>query len=109
MKRGNSLKSIQKEISKLGLMLPGKIRTQWLQCKTKGCRCMNEESPQKHGPYNQLSFTFAGKSSTLNIKDEDIKTAQEYIENYQKFKELSKKLVLASIAEIRRDGLKKRK
>ena len=33
----------------------------------------------------------------------------EYIENYKVFKELSKKLVLASIAEIRETGFKKKK
>lgn len=108
MEDEESVKSIKKEISKLGPMLPGKIGTQWLQCKTKGCKCMDEHSPQKHGPYNQLSFTFAGKSSTMNIKDKDLARAQEYIENYKAFKELSKKLVLASIAEIRETGFRKR-
>ena len=109
MKDEESVKSIKREISKLGLMLPGKIRPQWLQCKTKGCKCMDERNPQKHGPYNQLSFTFAGKSSTMNIKDKDLARAQEYIENYKVFKELSKKLVLASIVEIRETGFNKKK
>ena len=68
-----SVESIKKKMSKLGLMLPGKINTQWTQCKTKGCKCMDEKYPRKHGPYNQLSFTFAGKSSTMNIKKEDMK------------------------------------
>lgn len=109
MKNQESVKSIKKKISKLGLMLPGKINTQWTQCKTKGCRCMDEKNPRKHGPYNQLSFTFAGKSSTMNIKKEDMAKARKYIKNYKQFQELSKKLVLASIAEIRREGFKRNK
>ncbi len=104
-----SVESIKKKISKLGLMLPGKINTQWTQCKTKGCTCMDEKHPRKHGPYNQLSFTFAGKSSTMNIKKEDMAKARTYIKNYKQFQELSKKLVLASIAEIRREGFKRNK
>ena len=109
MENEETVKSIKKEISKLGLMLPGKITTQWTQCKTKGCRFMNKENPQKHGPYNQLSFTFARKGSTMNIKEKDMKMAQQYMDNYKEFKDLFNKLVLASVAEIRRDGFGKRK
>ena len=104
-----SVKSIQKSIAKLGLMLPGKIGIQWIQCKTKGCRCMDAKNPRKHGPYNQLSFSFAGKSSTMNIKKADMDKARKCIENYKEFQKSSKKLVLASIVEIRRDGFKRRR
>jgi hypothetical protein len=109
MVKKESVESIKREISGLGLMLPGKIGTQWIQCKTKGCRCMDEKNPRKHGPYNQLSYTFAGKSSTMNIKTGDLAKARKYIKNYKKFQELSKNLILASIAEIRQDGFKNRK
>ena len=109
MDNEESVKSIKKQINKLGLMLPGKITTQWNRCNTKGCRCMDEKNPKKHGPYNQLSFTFGGKSSTMNIKKADLKKAQKYIDNFKQFQELSKKLVLASIDEIRRDGFKRKK
>jgi len=70
---------------------------------------MDEKDPRKHGPYNQLSFTFAGKSSTMNIRKEDMAKARKYIKSYKQFQELSKKLVLASIAEIRREGFKRNK
>ena len=109
MEDKESVKSIKNKISKLGLMLPGKISTQWTQCKTEGCRCMDKNNPQKHGPYNQLSFSFAGKSSTMNIKDKDMKLAEKYIANYKEFQELSKQLVLAGIAEIRREGFQRKK
>ena len=109
MKDVESVNSIHQQISKLGAMLPGKINTQWTQCKTKGCKCMDKENPRKHGPYNQLSFSFAGKSSTMNIKEKDLKKAQHCIDNYKRFQELSKQLVLANIREIRQDGFKKKK
>lgn len=103
-----SAKSIKQKIDSLGPMLPGKINTQWLRCKTKGCKCMNAENPQKHGPYNQLSFSFGGKSSTMNIKDEDMEEAQKYLKNYKEFLNLSKSLVLANISEIRQVGFSKK-
>ncbi len=107
MKEENKVKQIKKEISKIGLMLPGKISEQWHQCLKEGCKCMDKKNPQKHGPYNQLSFSFGGKSSTMNIKDKDLKNAEKCIGNYKKFQELNKELVFASIAEIRKSGLKK--
>ena len=109
MANEESVKSIKKAISKLGLMLPGKINTQWLRCGSKGCKCRSEKNPRKHGPYNQLSFSFSGKSSTMNIKKEDMPKARKCIENYKKFQELSRKLVLASIKEIRQDGFNSKK
>jgi len=108
MENEETFKSIMKKINKLGLMLPGKIGTQWNQCHTKGCRCMDEKNPKKHGPYNQLSFTFGGKSSTMNIKEADLRKARKCIENFKTFQELSKKLIRASIAEIRSDGFKRK-
>ncbi|MEA2012086.1 MAG: DUF6788 family protein, partial [Verrucomicrobiota bacterium] len=72
MKNEESVESIKKEISELSPMLPGKINTQWLRCSSKGCKCRAKKNPLKHGPYNQLSFSFAGKSSTMNIKKEDM-------------------------------------
>ena len=107
MKEENKAKDIKKEISKLGLMLPGKISKQWHQCLKNGCKCMDKKNPQKHGPYNKLSFSFGGKNSTINIKDKDLKKAEKCIKNYKRFQELNKKLVFASIAEIRKSGFKK--
>jgi hypothetical protein len=68
---------------------------------------MREEKPEKHGPYNQLSFTFSSHSSTMNIKDKDLEIAKEYIENRKKYQELSKELVFAYINEIRTNGFRK--
>lgn len=104
-----SAKEIKREISKLGPMLPGKIGRRSYECGNTNCKCMRKENPEKHGPYNQLSFTFASKSSTMNIKDKDLEIAQEYIQNYKDFQVLTKALVLAHVAEIRENGFKKRK
>ena len=107
MKKMNNVEKIKSEIAKVGLALPGKISKQWHQCKKEGCKCMDKKNPKKHGPYNQLSFTFGGKSSTLNIKNEDMSKAKKCIKNYKKLQKLMKNLVYASINEIRKNGFKK--
>ncbi len=104
LKNVGSVGEIKKRIADIGPMLPGKIGIQWIRCKSKGCKCTAKNNPQKHGPYNQLSFTFAGRSSTMNIKEADLGKARKCIGNYKTFQELCKKLVLASVADIRRAG-----
>ncbi len=100
----NTIEEILTEIQNLGPMLPGKIGRRSYKCGTKNCKCKREMNPQLHGPYNQLSFTFASKSSTMNIKDKDVKQANDYISNYHMFQYLTKELVLANIKSIRTNG-----
>ncbi|RLD56281.1 MAG: hypothetical protein DRJ01_15455 [Bacteroidetes bacterium] len=98
------IKIIREELDNLGLMLPGSISKQWYRCGKKGCKCMDSENPQKHGPYYQLSYTLAGKSSSMLIKKEFLSQANQYISNYRCFKELNKKLLEANIDFIRLKG-----
>ena len=99
-----SIEEIRKELEDLGLMLSGSISVQWYVCGKKGCKCMDAENPKKHGPYYQLSYRIAGKSSTLLIKEENLEKARQYIANYQRFKELNKELLSANVAHIRTKG-----
>jgi Na+/phosphate symporter len=99
-----SIIKIRRELTELGLMLPGGISKQWYICRKKGCRCMDTENPRKHGPYHQLSYRIAGKSSTMIVKDEDLREAKKLIKNHQRFKELNKELLKAHVALIRAEG-----
>ena len=101
------IRRIQKELKDLGLILPGGISTQWYTCRKKECKCMDKKNPEKHGPYHQLSYRIAGKSSTMIIKNKDLKFAQKGIENHQRFKELNKELLKANVALIRSEGFSK--
>ncbi|HSF10411.1 MAG TPA: DUF6788 family protein [Nitrospirales bacterium] len=62
-----TLQRIQRQLATLGPVLPGSLSEQWNVCGTPGCRCKAPSNPKKHGPYYQLSFTVAGKSSTLFV------------------------------------------
>ena len=101
-----SVEVILEEINNLGPMLPGKIGRYSNRCSSANCKCKRLKNPKLHGPYNQLSFTIAKKSSTMNIKDEDLEQANIYRGNYKKFQDLTKELVLANISQIRCNGFK---
>lgn len=99
-----NLEKLKAELGQLGPLLPGSISEQWNVCGTIGCKCKDTEKPQKHGPYYQLSFTVGGKSSTMFIKKENLKTAHQFIKNHKKFKTLNTEVIKAHVALIRKIG-----
>jgi len=91
-----TLKAIEKKIEKvkanllaIGDMHPGSLSQQYNVCGKKGCRCKDEENPQKHGPYYQLSYVHKGKSTSRFIKPGYFAEMKKQVENYKKFKLLS--------------------
>ena len=96
------------ELLNEGPMLPGSIKKQWNVCGMPSCRCKDPDNPQKHGPYNQLSFTLAGKSTSMFVKDDELDYMTEVAERYRHFKALSLKLTQSYVAE-ERDKRKRRK
>ena len=103
-KEQKDVQRIKKKLAEIGPVLPGSISEQWNVCGTPGCRCKDQSNPIKHGPYYQLSYSFAGKSSTMFIKKEDIAEVRKRIKRYKKFKVLTTELVQAYIALARKEG-----
>jgi hypothetical protein len=95
---------LKKKLADLGPMLPGSISEQWNVCGTPGCRCKDPQKPKKHGPYYQLSFTVAGKSSSMFIKKANLLEIRRRIKRYQQFKLLTKNLLQAHIELVRAEG-----
>ena len=95
---------IRNRLAKLlskGPMLPGSIRKQWNVCGMPGCKCKDPVNPRKHGPYHQLSFTLAGKSTSMFVKEDEFDRISAMTKRYHEFKALSLQLVQAYVAEER--------
>ena len=101
-----ALQRIQQQLATLGPVLPGSLSEQWNVCGTPGCRCKALSNPKKHGPYDQLSFTVAGKSSTLFVQKEDLGEVRRRLKRYQRFKALTTDWVQACLALARRQGFR---
>lgn len=97
---------IKEQILKLGPILPGSISEQYNVCGKEHCKCKRPKEPIKHGPYYQLSFTLANKSSSLFLKKLDLTQARKRIKNFKKFKQLNIELIQAYVALVRKTGLK---
>ena len=89
------------ELLNEGPLLPGSIKKQWNVCGMPGCRCKDSDDPRKHGPYFQLSFTLAGKSSSIFVKKEEFEEMTVLTEWYRRFKALSLLLVQGYVEEER--------
>lgn len=100
-----SVAEVKATLDALGPVLPGSISKQWNVCGKPGCRCKDPKSPQRHGPYCQLSFTVGGRSSTLFLKPQEVALAREYVRRHRRFKELNVELVAAYVALARRVGV----
>jgi len=100
-----SMADIKAAIAALGPVLPGSISTQWNVCGKPGCRCKDAKRPRRHGPYHQLSFTLAGRSSTLFLKPADVAAARRCLRRYRRLKDLCAQWAWACVAQARRGGV----
>lgn len=107
-KEGKVIQRIKKKLFEIGPMLPGSISKQWNVCGNPNCRCKDRDNPIKHGPYYQLSFTVAGKSSTMFIQKEDLAEARRCIKRYQQFKILTTELVQTCIEQARKNKTRRK-
>lgn len=101
-----TIQRIKSQLAEMGPVLPGSLSEQWNVCGTPGCRCKDPHAPIKHGPYHQLSFTVAGKSSTLFIQTKDLAEVRRRLKRYQHLKALTTAWVHASITLARKQGFR---
>ena len=95
---------IKKKIQKLGAIHPGSIIEQYTVCGKKVCKCKDKINPKKHGPYNHLSYSIRGKSSSIFIKKENLKEARKRVKGYKIFKELCVELTRAYVELAKKTG-----
>ena len=95
---------LKDKILALGPMLPGSIRQQFNVCGKPGCKCKDPVHPDKHGPYYQLSFSVAGKSSSFFIKKEDLAEARRRVKRFKQFRQLTQELTQAYVDLARKTG-----
>ena len=81
------IERVKVKLAALGDLRPGSLSTQYNVCGTPGCRC-KATPPEKHGPYDQVSFTRKGKSSSKFVRKEDLNTVRRELKNYEVMKTL---------------------
>jgi len=80
---------IKKQLLALGDMRPGSLTRQYNVCGKAGCRCKDPEHPLRHGPYYQLSYARAGKSTSRFIRPPLLSEVKKQLATYKEFRRLS--------------------
>jgi len=86
------------------IFLPGGISRHFNVCGKPSCRCKDPHHPIKHGPYYQLSFTVAGRSSSVFINEKDLPHARQFVADHRRFRKLSTALIRSYVNLIRQHG-----
>ena len=99
-----TLKKLCFEFLNMQPILPGTVKGQYSVCGHANCRCMDKTNPQKHGPQNKLSFSLAGKSSTIFVRKSDAKIAHLMTDNFARMRDLQNDILAESVRIYREEG-----
>lgn len=101
----NILQQLIEQQLSLPAPLIGSVKKQYTTCGQPNCRCKAKLNPQKHGPYNQLSYSFKGRSSTMFVKDKDIQKITAMTASYKAHRELTMEIGKCMVELCRKKGV----
>lgn len=87
------IEQIKRELTTLGPMRPGALSRQYAACQKPGCACVDPVHPKKHGPFYQLSYSHAGKSTTRFVRPGYVTQIKKELATYKRFRALTQKWV----------------
>lgn len=91
------IRRIKRELGELGEMRPGALSKQFNVCGKPNCRCKDRESPKRHGPYYQISYTHQGRSTSEFVKRDQVVETRRQLANFAKFRRLTQEWVVLSL------------
>ena len=103
----NRIEKIKQQIAAIGEIRPGALSQQYNVCGNPTCRC-KADTPIKHGPYYQISFTWKGRSQSQFIRDDDVDQARQQLENYRHLRGLIEEWVTLAVDLSRLRTLQRR-
>ncbi len=96
---------IVNKIKNIGPVLPGSLDTYYNVCGKPTCCCKDKKMPRKHGPYYRLSYSLAGKNSSMFVKKEDAKAVEKMVNNYKDLRALTIEFALETLKSIKSSGV----
>ena len=72
---------LKKTIHSLGPVLPGTLRTVYLRCGKKNCRCQSDKKNRWHGPYSFWDHKEGKRLSSRSIPADSVKVISSWIQN----------------------------
>lgn len=77
---------IKNKIFQLKTLRPGTLIERYTVCGKKTCKCIDAESPRKHGPYAFVVHTRKGKTNNTFVKHQNVELIKQQIQNYNQLR-----------------------
>lgn len=87
-------KELLQQIQKLGVMIPGTVRTVYQFCGKPNCSCASGQVKDKHGPYIYWDRKVKGSFSSLSITPQLKQILLKGIQNRRNFEKIKKQLIV---------------
>jgi hypothetical protein len=91
------IQEIKNQLLVLGDFRPGSLTRQYNVCGKAGCRCKDPDHPQRHGPYYQLSYVWAGKSTSRFVRPPLRAEVKKQLATYKQFRRLTDRWITLAI------------
>ena len=96
MKQSTAVQDIDKKILrlkhqllKLGPLHPGSLSRQYQVCGKPGCKCVDQQNPQPHGPYSKLTYVYHGKFTCRFVRAGCLKEVAALVAAFKTFRQLT--------------------
>jgi hypothetical protein len=84
---------LKKTIHSLGPVLPGTLRTVYLRCGKKNCRCQSDKKNRWHGPYSFWDRKEGKRLSSRSLTAESAKAIRGWIKNRRLLERIVSKML----------------
>lgn len=80
---------LKRQLAQLGPLHPGSLSRQYHICGKPGCKCIETQKPQPHGPYAKLTYARHGKFTCRFVRAEAVKEVTALVATFKTFRKLA--------------------
>ena len=89
--------AVRQALLALGPLHPGSVSRQYQVCGRQGCRCLNPQHPQRHGPYHKLAYVHRGQPVCRFVRADCVTEVKRRLAVYKGFRQLIDRWIELSI------------
>jgi hypothetical protein len=79
---------LKRQLLELGPLHPGSLSRQYHVCGKSGCKCIDPQKPQPHGPYTKLTYAHHGKFTCRFVRAESLSEVIALVAAFKVFRKI---------------------
>ena len=88
---------LKNQLLTLAPLHPGSLSRQYQVCGKPGCKCMDAQKPQPHGPYAKLTYVYHGKFTCRFVRAASVREVATLLRSFKNFRKLTDRWISLSI------------